>query len=141
MTQAEENQQDIPPWKRRKESAPQPSESEMLSDPSLDDLSSSEDELLAIARANERASRIQVVENFEKLFFHDDFFRLVGIGAVGGFAVSAILIVVVLEFTDRQFSETFPDFWYLFPALTIFGFVAWTYINPIIKKLYYIYLR
>ena len=45
---------------------------------------------------------------------------------MGGFAISTILIVVVLEFTNRQFAETFPRFWYVFPTLTIVGFVAWT---------------
>ena len=47
---------------------------------------------------------------------------------VGGFAISSLFIVVVLEFTDRKFSETFPDFWYVFPTLTILGFVAWTFL-------------
>lgn len=130
MAHSEDNQQDLPPWKRRADdtaatSAQQDANAGFDSD-HLDGLSSSESELLELARANERASRGQVVENFENLFFHDDFFRLVGIGAVGGFAVSCILIVVVLEFTKREFAETFPDFWYLFPLLTIVGFVAWT---------------
>jgi len=131
MTHPQDNQQTLPPWKRSKEAAPtEPSHSEVAfeSDGSseLDGLSSSEDQLHELARANDRASRVQVVENFENLFFHDDFFRLVGIGAVGGFAISTLLIVVVLEFTDRQFAQTFPKFWYLFPTLTIVGFVAWT---------------
>jgi hypothetical protein len=128
MSQIEENPQDTPPWKRRKESVPQTSQTETLPDPSLDGLSSSEGALHEIARANDRDSRVQVVEDFENLFFHDDFFRLVGIGLVGGFAVSSLFIVVVLEFTDRKFSETFPDFWYLFPTLTILGFLAWTFL-------------
>lgn len=131
MTHSQDNQQDVPPWKRSKEPAPaEPSQSDdaFESDDAsmLDELSSSEVELQELARANDRASRVQVVENFENLFFHDDFFRLVGIGAVGGFAISTLLIVVVLEFTDRQFAETFPRFWYVFPTLTIVGFVAWT---------------
>tara|TARA_B100001059_G_scaffold230704_1_gene265310 strand:+ start:607 stop:1149 length:543 start_codon:yes stop_codon:yes gene_type:complete len=125
MTEAADNQQHLPPWKRGQESVPDDT-GESGSGQLLDDISSSEDELLELARANDRASRVQVVENFENLFFHDDFFRLVGIGAVGGFAISTLLIVVVLEFTDRQFAETFPRFWYVFPTLTILGFVTWT---------------
>ena len=89
-------------------------------------LSSSELELQELARANDRASRVQVVEKFENLFFHDDFFLLDGIGAVGGFAISTLLIEEGHEFTNRQFAETFPRFWFVFPTLTIVGFVAWT---------------
>ena len=131
MIESKDSQQHLPPWKRTKNAAPAGSS---MSDallghhgaPLRDDLSGSEGQLLELARANDRVSRVQVVENFENLFFHDDFFRLVGIGAVGGFALSTILIVIVLEFTDRQFAETFPHFWYLFPTLTTLGFVAWT---------------
>ncbi len=130
MTDTQDNQQSLPPWKRLKEAAPDESSQsgsiDSSEDSMLDDLSSSEEQLLELARANNRASRVQVVENFENLFFHDDFFRLVGIGAVGGFAISTLLIVVVLEFTNRQFAETFPAFWFVFPTLTIVGFVAWT---------------
>ncbi|MBB47818.1 MAG: hypothetical protein CMJ33_04625 [Phycisphaerae bacterium] len=131
MIESKDSQQDLPPWKRTKDAAPaESSASDAVLGPDgasiLEDLSSSEEQLQELARANDRASRVQVVENFENLFFHDDFFRLVGIGAVGGFALSTILIVIVLEFTDRQFAETFPQFWYLFPTLTIVGFVAWT---------------
>ena len=134
MAHSEDNQKNLPPWKRRADKTVDDTATESAQQDSnagfdsahMDRLSSSESELLELARANERASRGQVVENFENLFFHDDFFRLVGIGAVGGFAVSCILIVVVLEFTKREFAETFPDFWYLFPLLTIVGFVAWT---------------
>ena len=74
MTEVKENHQDTPPWKRTKESVTESSESEVLPDPSRDELSSSESELHAIARANDHASRAQVVEDFENLFFHDDFF-------------------------------------------------------------------
>ena len=131
MTHPQDNPQDVPPWKRSKEPAPTDSSQsdvafESDDDSMLDGLSSSELELQELARANDRASRVQVVEKFENLFFHDDFFRLVGIGAVGGFAISTLLIVVVLEFTNRQFAETFPRFWFVFPTLTIVGFVAWT---------------
>ena len=130
LADIEDNDQPLPPWKRQAEdSAPksaQPdSEAEFGSD-HRHALSSSENELDQLARANERASSDAVVQNFENLFFHDDFFRLVGIGVVGGFGASCILIVVVLEFTNRQFAETFPRLWYVFPTLTIVGFVAWT---------------